>query len=365
MTTLITGGTGFLGQHLIDQLVAAGDRDLRVLSRNPNDMLQALGVEVVEGSLLSREDLEEATDGVERVYHLAGRVERDRKKAHLMYELHVDGTRLLLDVLRDSSTDVEKIVVASTSGTVGVGTNPDFMATDDSPHAESIVRNWPYYLSKIYGERVCFEYVEKYDMPIVQMRPTLLLGPGDERESSIGDVVNFLRRKIPGVIDGGISFVDVRDTADAFVRAMDDGEAGETFLVGASNLTMGEFFARLEAIAGVPAPKMKVPDTFAKLGSRLLDAVTKVTDEIGDIDPVSLEMARHFWYIDSSKARQKLGWSPRDPDKTLRDTIHWIRENHPEFQDERGPRPDPSPELVPPETVEFARKMREEHSQKR
>ena len=362
MTTLITGGTGFLGRHLIDQLVADGQTDLRVLSRHPQPELQKLGVDIYEGSLLSRSDLEEATRGVERVYHLAGRVERDRKKAHLMYELHVDGTRLLLDVLRDNEIDVDNIVVASTSGTVGVGTSPDFIADDDSPHAESIVSDWPYYLSKIYAERVCFDYVAAHDMPIVLMRPTLLLGPGDERESSIGDVVMFLEQKIPGVIDGGVSFVDVRDTAEAFIRAMDRGEPGDTYLLGAANLAMADFLKRLEALSGVPAPKAKIPELVSRLGSRLLSTVTDIAGDIGDLDPVSLEMARHYWYIDSSKAEQQLDWSPRDPDETLRDTIDWIREHHPDFVDQAGPRPDPPPKLVPTETVEYARKLREEQA---
>ena len=361
MTTLITGGTGFLGQHLIDQLIGAGATNLRVLTRSPAPQLEELGIEVIEGSLLDADDLEQAVKGVDRVYHLAGRVERDRKKAHLMYELHVDGTRLLLKALKDSDTDIEKIVVASTSGTVGVGRSPDFMAHDDSPYAESVVRNWPYYLSKIYAERVCIEAINEQGMPIVQMRPTLLLGPGDERESSTGDVVLFMKRKVPGVIDGGLSYVDVRDTADAFIRAMEHAEAGDTFLLGATNLTLREFFQRLHALSGIRAPSMRVPDSLAKLGSRLLGAVTGVAGDIAELDPVSLEMARHYWYIDSSRAIKKLDWSPRDPDITLRDTIRWIQENHPDFQDPRGPRPDPPPELVPPETVEYARELREAH----
>ncbi len=362
MTTLITGGTGFLGRHLIDQLVAGGDTDLRVLSRHPQPELEQLGLQVVEGSLLDRQDLERATDGVDRVFHLAGRVERDRKKAHLMYELHVDGTRLLLDVLRDSDTDLHKIVVASTSGTVGVGTDSDFMATDQSPHAEPLVRDWPYYLSKIYAEKICFDYVERYDMPIVQMRPTLLLGPGDHRESSIGDVVMFLNRDIPGIIDGGVSFVDVRDTAQAFIAAMnsDDATGGDTFLLGALNLSMEDFLKRLEFLSGVPAPTVPIPNSMARLGGGLLNVVTQVTDRFDTLDPVSLEMARHYWYIDSSQAQKRLDWTPRDPDETLRDTIQWIRNHHDDFQDDAGPRPDPPPHLVPPETVAYAKKLRGE-----
>lgn len=363
MTILITGGTGFLGRHIIDRLIADGETNLRVLSRSADAELEELGVEFVEGSLLSAEDLGRAVQGVDRVFHLAGRVERDRSKSHLMYSLHVDGTRMLLDALRDSNTEVKKIVVASTSGTVGVGESSDFMADDDSPHAESIVRNWPYYLSKIYAERLCFDYVARFEMPIVQMRPTLLLGPGDFRESSTGDVVLFLNKKVPGVIEGGMSFVDVRDTATAFVKAMEVAEGGETYLLGAENLKVRDFFERLSSITGLPAPKMAIPDTFVRLGSKLLSALSGVTGTVGDVDPVSLEMARHYWYIDSSRAHDRLDWTPRDPNTTLRDTVSWLYENHPDFQSEKKERPDPPPEYVSAETVEFARTLRQQYAE--
>ncbi len=144
MATLITGGTGFLGRHLIEQLVARGEQNLRVLSRSFDLELADLGCDIVEGSLDNPEALARATDGVTRVYHLAGKVERDYQNAHRMYALHVDGTRRLLDALRDQP--VEKIVVASTSGTVGVSKSADTVADDDSPYAEQTARAWPYYL---------------------------------------------------------------------------------------------------------------------------------------------------------------------------------------------------------------------------
>lgn len=363
MTTLITGGTGFLGRHLIDQLIKNGQKDLRIFGRTPEPELMELGVEFVPGSLLNPGDVARALDGVTAIYHLAGRVERDRKRAHLMYALHVDGTRNLLDQTRKHAPKVKKIIVASTSGTVGVGTTKDFIADDNSPFAENIVKGWPYYLSKIYAERLCQEYVERYQMPIVLMRPTLLLGPGDRRESSTGDVVLFLKKKVPGVIEGGLSFVDVRDVAKTFIAAMDRGEPGETFLLGAANLTLQDFFQRLADITGLPAPKLPIPDGLVRLGSRFLSRINDLSGKSGELDPVSLEMARHYWYIDSTHAKNRLGFAPRDPNTTLRDTVNWIKEHHPEFQEGPGPRQDPPPEFVPPETVEFARKLREQARQ--
>lgn len=354
-TTLVTGGTGFLGRHLVEQLLEEGDRQVRVLTRSFDRELAEMGAEIVEGSLTDAEDVRRSTDGVDRVYHLAGKVDRRPEGAHLMYDLHVEGTRRLLGALVDR--DVEKVVVASTSGTVGVSKDPNFVATEDSPTAEPLVKDWPYYLSKIYAERVCRRFHRDHDLPVVLMRPTLLLGPGDRRRSSTGDVVLFLKKKIPGLMSGGLSFVDVRDTAEAFRLAMERGEAGESYLLGQVNLSLSEFFERLEAISGVSGPSLPVPDRLMVAGTRVLNSAMGFLGMDSDVDPTSVEMARYYWYIDSSKAREELGWRPRDPDQTLHDTVRWIRRNDPEFQRDTE-RPAPPEEYVPRETVEFAEKMK-------
>lgn len=357
---LVTGGTGFLGRHLVKKLVARDEAPVRVLTRSFDLELSELGVELVEGSLTDAQDVRRAVEGATQVYHLAGRVVRDPSRAHLMYDLHVEGTRRLLDALRDQPVD--KIVAASTSGTVGVSKNSDFVATDDSPHVEHIVRHWPYYLSKIYAERVCQRFVDEHGLPIVQMRPTLLLGPGDYKQSSTGDVVLFMRRKIPSALRGGLSFVDARDVADAFIAAMERAPAGRTYLLGAANMTLLEFFEALEAITGIPAPSLPLPDRAVSFGAKLLHGAMRSFGLDADVDPVSVEMARHYWYIDWSRARRELGFAPRPIDETLRDTVRFIEQHHPEFVSQLAPsRRTPPAEFVPSETVEFARKLREKY----
>lgn len=356
MTTLVTGGTGFLGRHLVRQLIDEGD-DVRVLARQVDLDLADLGVSFVEGSLNNSDDVKRAVDGVTRVYHCAGLVERDPEHAHRMYELHVDGTRRLLDALRHQK--VEKIIVASTSGTVGVGTDETFVADDDSPIAENLVRHWPYYLSKIYQERVCERYLRDYGLPIVLMRPTLLLGPGDIRESSTGDIVLFMQKKIPTVLQGGMSYVDARDAANAFLLAMKHAEPGSKYLLGASNVTVADFLKRLEDITGIRAPKVPIPRDAAMAGARVLDGVMKIFGQRASVNPVSVDMGSHYWYIDSSRAMAELGWSPRNPMTTLRDTVRWIEQYHPSFADKMARRTPPE-EWVPRETVEWAAARREE-----
>src|SRR5947209_20532834 len=90
--TLVTGGTGLLGSHLVRLLVAEGVKPLRVLSTSAPAWLEELGVEAVEGSITSPEAVARAVEGAAEVYHLAGRVSREPSGAHEIYRLHVEGT---------------------------------------------------------------------------------------------------------------------------------------------------------------------------------------------------------------------------------------------------------------------------------
>ena len=191
---------------------------------------------------------------------------------------------------------------------------------------EEIVAGWPYYASKIYQERVAFELAGKLGIEVVVVNPSLLLGPGDRRGSSTGDVLKFLRREIPVVPPGGINFVDARDAAEATVTAMAVGRPGHRYLLGGPNLTMAEYFGRLARVAKVRAPVLRVPERVATAGASLIGHFFRgVLDREPPIDRVSVEMAQVFWYCDSSKARRELSFDPRDPGETLDETVRYLR----------------------------------------
>jgi dihydroflavonol-4-reductase len=150
-----------------------------------------------------------------------------------------------------------------------------------------------------------------------------MLGPGDVRESSTGDVRRFLEGVIPAIPVGGMAFVDVRDAAEGMLLAAERGRAGERYLLNAQNLTLEAFFQRLSRISGVRAPLFKLPSS-RPLALGIGRVFTKAVRAIGGEPPVSeesMEMAQYYWYCDSSKAERELGWAPRDPGQTLRDTI--------------------------------------------
>ena len=321
--TLVTGGTGFLGEHVVAALVDRGVDDLRVLVRGTYEPLHRGEVKIVRGDIGSGGALGEALAGCETVYHLAGTVSRDPAAGQAMMRVHVDGTRRVLEAAH--AAGVRRVVIASSSGTIAVARDPEPILDERAPFATEIVSNWPYYLSKIYQEKLALEAGAKLGLEIVIVNPSLLLGPGDRRQSSTGDVLKFLRRQLPVVPDGGLNFVDARDAAAATVSAMERGRPGERYLLGGPNWTFAEFFGRLERASKVRGPWLKLPPSLSKRGASLVEHLYRKLDREPPVDRTSVEMSEVYWYCDSSRAARELGFEARDPSETLDATIRWLR----------------------------------------
>jgi dihydroflavonol-4-reductase len=347
---LVTGATGFLGGRLTSELLDAGHAVV-ALCREDEPELADRGVIVARGDVLDGSTVERAAQGADGAFHCAGKVSRRPEDAEELYRLHVDGTKSTLAACKRAG--VKRVVVASTSGTVAVSQDPTHVASEADPAPVGLLSRWPYYRSKLYAEEAALAMNEPGALEVVCVNPTLLLGPGDERRSSTEDVRLFLEGRVPAVPAGGLSFVDVRDAASAMVLAMEKGVPGKRYLLGACNMTLREFFRRLERISGVRAPWAPVPSmpSLARPAARLLlEIAGKKRWGGSELDPVSFEMAQFYWYLDASLAMNELGWRPRDPMRTLEDTVedlrggrfgpHGARQRDPQFGDSDAPRLD-------------------------
>ena len=319
---LITGGTGFLGAHIVRHFLDAGEKNLKVMASRVPEWMKDAGVEAVEGSVTNRDDIEKACKNVSSVFHLAGRVSRDNDDAAAMNKIHLEGTRLLCEAAKEAG--FATMILASSSGTIAV--SEDEQIFDETfPQPVDVFSRWAYYASKYYQERTAIENFNGKGQRLVILNPSLLLGPDDERLSSTKPVLDFLARKIPYSPSGGLNFVDARDAAAAFISALEKGKHQEKYLLGAANMTFKQFFGRLERLSGVSAPTLKVPKKLAMAGSSFISSVYKNWGKTSPVAPNEVEQAEYFWYFDSSKAKNELGFAPRDPQETLQDTITYLR----------------------------------------
>jgi dihydroflavonol-4-reductase len=319
---LVTGATGFLGRHLVDDLARSG-YEVVALVRSADSALPS-GIVRAIGDVLDEASVRAAAEGCAGAFHCAGKVSRKAEDAEELYRVHVQGTKAVLASCKEAG--VKRAIVASSSGTVAVSDDPDFIATEDDKTPIALLARWPYYRAKLFAEQHALAMSEP-DFEVLSVNPTLLLGPGDVNVSSTEDVRLFLEKKIPVVPPGGISFVDARDAAIAMRLAYEKGIPGRRYLIGACNVTLREFFARLARVSGVRAPFVPIPRAAETMrtGARLLDNVMTRFGMSLPVDPISFDMAQFYWYLDATRAESELGWRARDPIETLYDTVEDLR----------------------------------------
>lgn len=312
----VGGATGFLGSHLVERLVSEGHEVVGV-ARGGGEVA---GVAIVSLDVLDAGAVARSASGVDGAFLATGKVSRDADDAEEMHRANVLGTRSALAGLR--AAGVPRVVYASTSGTVAIATKTD-VADEASPAPLEYLAKWPYYRSKYYAELDALEANGEGGLEVVVVNPSLLLGPGDRRGSSTGDIRRFLEGEVLAAPRGGVAIVDVRDAASAMVAALVRGRPGERYLLNAANLSVPALLDRLERISGVAAPRARLPRSrgLAVEATRLFGKVVKAVGGELPMSVESVEMAQYYWYCDSGKAMRELGFSPRDLTDTLRDTI--------------------------------------------
>lgn len=319
MKVFVTGGTGFLGQETIRALLVRG-ASVRAMVRDARARLPA-GAEAVECRFDDSRGMSLATalSGCDAVVHLAGKVSRDPVDASEMHALHVEGTQRLLAAM--VTAKVKRLVLASTSGTIACSKKAGRIATEADEAALEVIGHWPYYMSKRLQEQVVLRAHFAREVDAVIVNPSLLLGPGDERMSSIGDVHKILSGRYPALTDGTVAFVDVRDAAPGLCAALDRGRGGERYLLNGANMPARVFVERVARAGDVAMPVVQLQERWGLLGAKLLDGLYHALDRTPPTDVVSVEMAYHHWGCSAQKASQELGFSARDPQDTVADTV--------------------------------------------
>lgn len=317
MKVFVTGGTGFLGRAVLEGLLAGGHR-VRAMVRDPRPKLPA-GVEAITVGFDDRGGLERALDGTDAVLHLAGKVSRDPRDSAEMHWIHVEATQRLLDAVE--ARGVRRFILSSTSGTIAVSREPGRPATEAANAPLELIGRWPYYMSKRLQEQEVLRRHERGKIEAVVLNPSLLLGPGDEKLSSVGDVLKVLNRQIPAVTSGTAAIVDVRDAAPAFVAALERGQAGQRYLLNGANMSIRTLFERIARAGGVAPPRLQLPGKWALFSAKVLEGVYQAADRIPPVDAASVDIGNHHWGCDASRATAELGFRARDPQETVGDTV--------------------------------------------
>ncbi len=320
--TVVTGGAGFIGSHLVEQLVGSG-QNVRVIER-PGAPVAHLpeAAQVVYADIRDRRALDQALAGAWRVYHLAANPNLWAHDRREFDQVNHRGTVNVLDAAVQAGA--ERILHTSTESILTKARAEG--AIDENVEIALTDAVGPYCRSKLLAEQYAFSLAEK-GLPVVVANPTMPVGPGDRGLSPPTRlIVDFCQGNLPATMDCSLNLIDVRDVALGLTRVMERGLSGRRYLLGATNMTLAELLAELARITGVPVPRWRVPYavalTAAWLSERLADHVTKKPPRA---NVTGVRLARRIMHFDSSRGLAELSLNPRSIRESLADSVAWLR----------------------------------------
>jgi dihydroflavonol-4-reductase len=327
--TLVTGGSGFLGSHLVRALAERGD-DLRLLARRTSnlDHLDGISFERVTGDVTDRRAVRRAMDGVERVFHVAGRTSLRDQDRKAVFEINVRGARIVFE--EALAAEVTRLVHTSSVGAIGVA-KPKGTADEKTPFEIGHL-GIAYVNSKHEAELEAMRAAAR-GLPVVVVNPSFVFGPDDPTGTSMTLIRRFLLRRIPVYVDGGLNIVDVRDVATGHVLADEKGKVGERYILAGRNFTLDRLFADLSRLSGIDPPAIKLPASVAVAGARAATRVGLPVPVASD----EVQSATLWWTYRNTKARKELGFEPRPHEETLEAAVRWQAEQLGDRVGEAGP----------------------------
>lgn len=324
---LITGATGFIGNHVTRLCLEQGD-EVRVMVMPGEDRspLDGMDVEFVEGNLLDPDSLAKTVQGVEKLYHLAAMFAVWTKDPDLHYKINVDGARTMMEAAMQAG--VEKVVYTSSIAAIGIPGGGQ-KATE-----ETAFNCWPwaseYILSKFISHHVVKGMIAD-GLPVTTVMPGLPFGPGDRAPTPTGTmIIGTLRGKMKNYWQGGVCPVDVRDVAAGHVLAMEKGRLGQDYILAntEANMSNREFLQLIGRVGGVEnvASREISKNTMLRV-ARIAEFISKITGKAPVTTYKNSMFIMQDCHVDASKAIKELGLPQTPIETAVKDSIDWFRAN--------------------------------------
>ena len=320
MRVAVTGATGFVGAH-VARLLAERGAEVRVTHRDPARLTRLADVQVtpVEADVLDRAALRRAFRGARVVFHTAGIVAT--RPAETVWKVNALAPRLAVEAAAPEGA--ERVVVTSSVGGVGPATHG--RAGNESDVYRGGGLGLTYVDSKHEGESEALAAGARCGIEVVVVNPAYVLGVPVDRsqpgETSTRIVGNYLRGRLPAIVDGATNIVHVDDVALGHLLAAELGEPGERYILGGQNVSWIDLLEKVAALADVRHPVLVIPRDVA-------EAIAAAGSVSGGliISPEAFALMAQDWRYSSEKAKRELGYRPRSLEATLRETVEWYVE---------------------------------------
>ncbi len=317
---LVTGATGHIGNVLVRLLVERGNRvRALVLPGEKTQSLQGLDVEIVEGNVLDPASLACAMVGVTRVYHLAGMISILPGRNELVRRVNIEGTRNVVEAAR--AAGVQRMLYTSSIHALkrvpdGVMMDENLPFDPDNPVGE-------YDRSKAEASLAVLAAVrDGFDAVLVC--PTGVIGPYDFLGSEMGHLlVQWMRKRVHWLTDGGYDFVDVRDVAQGMLLAMEKGQTGKTYILSGEKVRLGQLSEIIGELTGKRCRAVRVPSRLALFAANFTPYFYRLFNRKPSFTKYSIVTVTGNSTISSKRAQEELGYRPRSLRESIRDTLQW------------------------------------------
>src|SRR3954452_25298441 len=317
MKAVVTGATGFLGGHVTRLLAERGD-DVRVTYRNPERLKHLKGVKVrrAKADVLDVKAMRRAMKGAGGLFPTGDF--GGSNPAELVWRMIAHAPVVAVEAA--AAEGLKRVVLTSTISAIGP-------THDGRPAHEQTAdpRAWlglAYPASKHEGELAALAAGDRHGIEVVVVNPAYLLGVPIDREqpgeTSTRTVGNYLRRRLPGVIDAPMNFADVEDAARGHLLAADKGAAGERYILGGDNMSWPELIERVAAISGLRHPVLVMPPEVARVAQ-----IREALRLPAALPAEAFGLMSKDWRFSSEKAKRELGYETRPIDETIRATVDW------------------------------------------
>jgi len=326
---LVIGGTGFLGKRLIKRLLEK-DYRVRLLHRKGSN-LEGIPkeTELFIGDVTDRDSLMRAYKGMEYAFHSAALVTQWAKDRSVFDRVNVEGFTNSMTAAKENG--VKKIVYTSSFMALGPSGEKPLRETDF--HERSAFNN-DYERTKYLAELEAIK-LRAQGLPLVTTYPGVIYGPGDLTEGNIV-VRNFLLPRARGEFLGlfmlghgtglwSYSYID--NVAEGHILALEKGKNEEGYILGGENADHRKMFSMAEKLGGIKYPPLKMPFIIAKMKGYMDVSIARLTGKQPKVTPGAVNVFKHNWALDSSKAVKELGYKMTSFEEGLKLTIKWLDEN--------------------------------------
>lgn len=322
MNILVTGATGFTGGALAQKLIELGNVVRVIVRKKYNLKLHDTGkLEIVEGSIVEKDIVDEALKDIDKVFHIAAVFREGGLKDQDYWDVHVKATENLLN--SSLKHNIKRFIHCSTMGVHGHIKMPP--ANEDSPYSPGDI----YQITKLEGEKTALNFYKKTKLPVAVVRPCAIYGPGDMRLLKLFRMAK--RKPIILLGDGEIYYhlVYIDDLVNGFILASEKDEAvGESFLIGGEKAyKLNEIMDKISKILGTSNKKIHLPVAPFQIAGSVCE---KICIPLGIKPPIYRRRVDFFTKsrsFDISKAKNILGYQPKfSIGEGLEKTAQWYKE---------------------------------------